>query len=249
MADPIDLYLSPNSRLGIELIDKDNHFRDPDFSYKMLSYRIQNNKVFHFLNDDDEKHEYKGLMSPISEVTVPHCVKTSVGIPKEAKWFGFIHPPTGLATKINWMSYIDDDDGEVQIEEDNFDDNLMNIGGIDNDLRQGKKNEFGNIHEEEKDITVAHISVFGGFVYFNDFMESLSISILTVKQTKILFKLVGPFSTHKCVIESCKVESRLQPIPLAIFHEGGIVANAWVRPEESFQSKCSTDQRPTKYGE
>ena len=60
-------------------------------------------------------------MSPISEVTVPQVVRSLVGISKEARWFAFMHPPVGLAAKLNLSCYVDDD-----YDDDDDDDNNNN---------------------------------------------------------------------------------------------------------------------------
>lgn len=251
MASPIALYVSPNKELKIEL--KKNPFKkdeEPDSSFKPFRYKIANLKYFHLKDEYDEnQQEFIGFMSPLSRVTLPRASREKAGIPGNALWCAYLHPPSGLGKIIDWQKYKDleiDDDGSTEVL--TFWELQMMLGI--NRMMHVKKNERFQVNPSDTRHRRAapHISAFGGYIYFDELMNQLSINVITMKKTRFLIKLAGPFPCSNTTIEACMAVNRIQHLPLEIFQDGGYVASAWTRPLETFQSKYVTESHTTSHG-
>ena len=71
-----------------------------DLSVEGLTYKLTGPaKLTSLLEDATDGEALEGTISPLTTVTVPDAVKSSVSIPLAASWFAFLYPIKGLAPK------------------------------------------------------------------------------------------------------------------------------------------------------
>ncbi len=254
MASPLTLYLYPTFDLVFDLVYDDLYDKDvaPDFSIKPIAYEIKNTEKFHLI-DGVLNRSFSGILSPVAKVTLPRSAKLVAGIPETAMWYSYIHPPDELAENIDWEKCADEQRCNChEATKFSFNDELneaeritSNVGSVSS---QKKESLTTRDVIDESCPPCEHLSIFGGFVYFDESMKMLCINIATSIETKYVLHLAGPFKTPDTVIDGILAMERAKIIPLAMFHEGGFVAIAWVRPNETFQSYPATEMHPTAHG-
>lgn len=133
MASPIELFVVPNIGLHVEFFGDgfQSFFGKISVSKKLspgksnsprgvkeplLEYRVQSTEVPHFIGFAERS--FVGGCAPFSTVTLPSAVRRMAGIPPDACYYTFIHPPPDLARDIDWskfdMASIDKDDVRVK---------------------------------------------------------------------------------------------------------------------------------------
>lgn len=222
MASPITIYTVPNCGLEIEFIGinpKSIHKTNvPAYSgarshKACFKYQIINkSEDIPLFNKKKTLHSFTGFCSPVNRVTLPLAVKRIVGVPKDADFFAAIHPPTGLASEIDWRSF-----------------NKTVSDKIDKTLKL--KNKWA----------IPLISMLGGFVYFDSNFNVISINALSFLKTDYDFLLSGPLKPTDATRKEIQQSKRVQPLVLADFFEIGFSALAWIRPDEKFQHQVMTD--------
>lgn len=174
----------------------------------------------HNVNSDDEDDVYEcdlfeGWLSPTHAITLPDVQKEEAGIPPNAAYYAFMHPPPNLGKSIDFNR-----------PEDNFTDN--------NDI---------DVETNNRKAAMYLAVIFGGFVYFDTQMKVLQVNALSVDKKSALYtghsgtvKLSGPFRTKKTTFDDLREMNRIHVVPLGIFHEAGFGSMAWIRPEEKLHS-------------
>ncbi len=222
MASPITLYVVPNCGLEIEWIGD-----DPKTVHKATSRRSYNARQepayqYRIINKSEDipllkeksisLQSFTGLCSPTHDVTLPSAIKKMAGIPKEASFYASIHAPSGLANEIDWR-YFNMDSYEI-------DENIENT------------NKWG----------IPCISILGGFIYFDKDYNIISINALSLSETAYDLQLSGPFKPSEAACAEILRFNRAHPVASKSFVELGIVATAWIRPNEKFQHQRLIDR-------
>lgn len=259
MASPQQIFLDPTTGLDIEFISE---FRDdgvePDFSSKPIEYRLCNTDKFRLIDNAAKGREYRGVISPISKVTLPKAAKRNAGIDTNAVWYSYIHPPKDLAENIDWEQCAAEQKRheDISMKVITFSDETNELKNFNSPRKQlhsrsSSPRSSSTVKDSDENSALSsyeHLSIFGGFIYFDKSMNILSINIATLFKTDYVLNLAGPFPTPETVFEGCLASNRTQILPLEIFHEGGLVAVAWIRPNETFQSDPATEAHSTAHG-
>lgn len=227
MSSPITLYIVPNTGLKIELNgehverfakksslpsnivtrNSSPRARKSDSHYIIPAEQLEN-----YLREGVSlKAEYKGAYSPLSDVTLPSAIREIAGIPKEACYYTYIHPPNDLARDID----------QVKVSK--------NV--------QTKVNKKGLMEVEMENINrfaSPFIATLGGYVYLDKDLKIVSVNALSLHRTNYDLKLSGPFPTLPQFSKEIIKSHRAKPFVLDCFYEVGYVASAWIRPKEKF---------------
>ncbi len=229
MASPITLYVVPNCGLEIEFIgdnpksvQKEARRRSYNTCSNESSYRyriINKSDDIPLLKDKSlSLRSFTGLCSPTHDVTLPKAIKEMAGIPMEADFYASIHAPSGLANEIDWRYF------------------MMDGHEIDEDI--AKKNKWG----------IPCVSILGGFVYFDKDYNIIAINALSLSETAYDIQLSGPFKPSEAACTDILRFNRAHPVASKTFVELGIVATAWIRPNEKFQHQPLLTDREYKNG-
>jgi hypothetical protein len=76
---------------------------------------------------------------------------------------------------------------------------------------------------DDEALQISMFSMFGGYVYFNEEMEPLSINILTPIKTEYVVELEGPYPTSDVALNTAVDMNRFGLLSTEITHEIGIV--------------------------
>ena len=116
MSSPITLYIVPNTGLEIELEGEyvesfkeekcalSASISSPTARKGVSYYTIHASQLEKYLKKEEGAslpEEYKGAYAPLSEVTLPSAIRKKAGIPSEASYYTYIHPPNDLARDID----------------------------------------------------------------------------------------------------------------------------------------------------
>jgi len=220
------LYVVPDCGLKIEIKDaKRAHLYDHN---KPVQYSISDTRYFAFRDQANYSRSYpfQGVMSPSHELTLPSEVRKLAGIPATAERFAYMHPPTQLASLIDWKKQKNYEVGEGESCADHP------------RSRAGKeKDQTGGTKGASKQTGRAHAILLGAFVYFGKSMEILSVNALSLEPSNYDIKLTGPWAMTPTAINAMQELGRLQKIEIDIFNEGGLIGLCWVSPGELFQSE------------
>jgi len=217
MTTPRSVDIIPNCGLKIQ-VDKSS-FEGIDHTNSSIpwKYDIVTKRANYTINEDVIPQEFfRGYISPTSRITLPLMVKKDAGIPKDATSFAFMYPPEGLAEVFQ-----NADDSEAACHQTfDYDSTFMPPGGI-----------------------LSAITL-GGFVYFDDAFNCISISALSRSRSNLsrdkekpLLRFSGPFLVNKSVCPDMHNMGLTQPLRLDIFREVGFASFAWVRPGEEIRFK------------
>jgi len=131
-------------------------------------------------------------------------------------------------------AYIDD-------EEDGKNSSLRNSSIISKMLRKSRTKSPSS-STAVNPIAIAYLSLMGGFIYFDDNLKILRINAISTSSRhsggggdSSSLELCGPFEPHPIALEELHQQyqrSILSPVP--IFHEAGVRALSWIRPNETF---------------
>lgn len=217
MANPIHLFIVPD--IGLQI--SDTLFRKSQFtcsSPDRIEYVITNMDHFSdILKNDtlipqDSTPEIRGWMSPIADVTLPPEIRKLAGIPERAKRFAFMHPPIGLAQRMNW--------NKVDLESSAKHLNLARGSWPSN-------NRWG----------IAGAALLGAYVYFDDNDFLIAVNAISLIQTPYPLNFAGPFRPTEVAREELKRLERVIPITIGAFHEVSFVSMAFTLPGEKFRSQ------------
>jgi len=109
MENPIDFFVLPDCGFEIEvnfrddggIFDHSTAKMDPTDTDTMRSYTIKNLEDVGGLPDYEHSEMHTtGLMSPMDYVTLPSYQRTKAGIPQDAEFSAFLHPPPSLSDAI-----------------------------------------------------------------------------------------------------------------------------------------------------
>mmetsp|Transcript_742 Transcript_742/g.1282 ORF Transcript_742/g.1282 Transcript_742/m.1282 type:complete len:1166 (-) Transcript_742:127-3624(-) len=235
MASPITLYIAPNTGIEVTIERKSmssstrSSSMFPGDLIKGCPYQLSN--LGQIRTNENGVQDYdisRGYMSPIDNVTLPPYARELSGIKKEATKFAFLHPPKGLANRVDWR-YYSAQRGDVFVDNDSC-----------TSFSNGKEGDDGTevVYEDENCSyawAIPYISVTGAFVYFDDEYNVVSVNVITFQKTKYALNLSGAFKTPQPVVSSITETKRAVVIPLDAFHECSFVAMSWVRPYETFR--------------
>ena len=228
MASPITLHIVPNS--GLEVILDSQYAKTKSESNNIaIKYTIKNKNEMPLL-PDFQHEEFHGFMSPINRVTLPSAVMTISGIPLNANYFSFLHPPLKLATAIDWDYFKESNQNRV-------------VDDLDIEITEDctKLHDVRKFLKAENKWAMPLVSLLGGFAYFNEDFEGnlqlLSVNVISLHKTKFDFRFSGPFEASTKAIDLIARWKRSQPLILDPFHEVGFVASAWIRPGETFHCR------------
>jgi len=234
MASPIELFVVPNIGLQVEFFGEgfQSSFAKIPVRKKpvagksnspgkrgakeQLQYRVQSTDVPHFKGVTERS--FVGGCAPLSAVTLPSAVRRMAGIPSDACYYTFIHPPPDLARDIDWSKF--------------------DMATIDKDDELAIKRYWA----------VPLIAMLGGYVYLDEDMKIVSVNALSLSQTPYDLKLSGPFAACDIPKKDMCAAKRVHPITMEYFHEVGIVASAWIRPGEKFRGHLATEDRHYNHG-
>jgi len=212
MASPIVFYLYPQCGLKIELNDEiqehtdDIHVNDLRIKRK---FSVTNPHELPLVETSSQENmDFGGFLSPTWSLTLPKKLKELAGIPKEARYYAFMHPPTGLANMINWEKYPFTDD--------------LSSDSIDN-KGVASASLLGGYVYFDGDFNVLCVN---------------AISTEQNDNQSSQLKLSGPYEVDTIICDEVEHLKRPQHLTLGIFHEAGFIASAWVRPNETFQAKA-----------
>ena len=227
MASPLSLHIVPNCGLIIETADSVLNRANHDET-EPIKYEIINKGNFNLRHDYEAPQSgdiFSGWLSPASEVSLPPIIKERAGVPLEARHYAFMHPPMGLAAAIDWNNPLNSSD--------NFRDHYFQPGRGE-DLLRLSITKILTVNEK----AMADASYLGGFVYFDKHFNVLCVNAISLQSDGSSFlNLSGPFSTTDAVGPSLRQKNRVHALTLDIFHEGGLSACSWVRPDEIFEDK------------
>lgn len=80
----------------------------------------------------------------------------------------------------------------------------------------------GLLDTEDVRVQIANFAMFGAFVYFDDEMESVGISILSTLKTNFKLPLRGPFPTSEIAMKEVQDRGRFHTESLESHHEMGV---------------------------
>ena len=188
--------IPPHNTGGLE-IEVDLYNNDTNTSIK---YTIKNNHDLSLLDHTKDK-TFSGFLSPINKITLPEAVKKLAGVPTEAKYFSFLHPPKGLAKVIDWTS-------------------------CSPDLRRTRCNKRG---EGPNTWGIPYVAILGAYVYFDSNHNVLRVNAISLfeNDSNCDLRLTGPFYVTDSDAMKVRRSKRAQPLVLDFFHEVGFVASAW----------------------
>ncbi len=110
MSSPVTLHIEPIKDLEI-IADfaqiKDHSKKDIPYRIEYCSskkgFPISKTKERHLYNSENEESCYFGVLSPLSNLTLPSKRKELAGIPKSATKYAYMYPPKDLAKVIKWV--------------------------------------------------------------------------------------------------------------------------------------------------
>lgn len=257
MASPFSIYVSP-SGVKIDQLDVVLQGANNNTSATAKKYRISNSDDFSsmFTDPDGVDNVLEGYTSPTYSVTMPDAAKNKAGIPTEAMYYAYMYPPPGMAPKINWKRY-----NQQQSLDNPFtslihmERSTRSVLSIDSEMNTPVK----NIVEDDEDlfernppttseIDIANISILGGFVYFDKDHNVILVNSFTLKETVFKLKMAGPFEGLEGASSAMFKLNRVHPIMSSTFHESGYIGLAWVRPEELFGLFPATKKHAYHHG-
>ena len=214
MSSPITFYLAPKCELELSVGDEDGGY---EFSDKPTVFRII--KPDNFLHFDESRTnanyikttQFGGLLSPSSLITLPKKIRERAGIPREAKYFAYMHAPRELSYLVDWgkMPRAVDFDGDPQ--------------------------EFVDL-PIYKEMGKWFAMLLGAFVYFDKKMVICSVNALSLTRTPYELKMSGPWSVSPKVVSILDKSGRIESLIPDVFHEAGFSSSAWTHPSEMFSS-------------
>jgi len=186
-------------------------------------YTVTNYDQIYSANRTKVAHQedLEGWLSPTSPLTLPPMIKKQAGIPEDARNYAFMYPPKGLAEILSQR------DRQDSVSDDPDSESLQPIIN-----KQG----------------IESAAILGGFAYFDKNYECICINALSLERSEHTLRFSGPFRVNQSACDELYRLRLPQPLQLDIFHEVGFVSYAWVRPNQSFQSKSVfvTDQHTKK---
>jgi len=75
--------------------------------------------------------------------------------------------------------------------------------------------------DDQFSLQLCMFSIFGAFVYFDERMEIVGVSVLTTTATDYALKLVGPYETSRKVVKEVQNLGRFSAMPLDLYQEQG----------------------------
>ncbi len=168
------------------------------------TYRIKDDSKIAFkLQDEGSRGQdiWKGKMSPVTALTLPPVAKEKAGILRSALKFAALYPPNGLADKLDWAKH----DSDINEKKDDVE-------------RASLKRERG-----ERKWAYPFFSILGGYVYFDQYDNVVSVNSFSMIETKYVIYLTGPFTTDETIVRSLERSGRIETGSIDIFHEVGIL--------------------------
>ena len=191
---------------------------------------------------ESTSQEFRGWISPTSNLTLPKNSKEKAGIPPEAKRYSFMHPPSGLANMLDWDYYRDKLIPLRTSSQARGEDIHSSASSFAHSFGRGGRGGRGGsalrtIDQKPDDSALAYFSMLGGFVYFDIDNKILQINAIALCKKDSVLHLMGPFSVPKSVCRDMHAMKRSQLLPIDIFHEAGFTS-VGKTPDAIFQN-CS----------
>lgn len=235
-SDPLVSYGDPLRDAGIV---------DPNYVRHNWDYFLTKEDQFNLKLGAEFSSVAMGRMSPIYNVTLTPHARQKAGIHKTASRFAYLHPPKGLANKIDWKSYhFSKDDGSFKTMNciyETFEEEY------DPAMPQSKHQTKDKVESDPSALNYSRnawaapfLSIYGAFVYFDDDLRILEVNVITLRETDFHLNLNGPYRTPTSVINEVSELNRMEVYPLDAAHENSYVATAWVCPNETFASGVSS---------
>ena len=227
MSNPITMYLAKDCGLQVEFVRPFPKVGNPNDSPFPREYKLVNKDQFCFRPGlQIAIEDFTGWLSPTNDLTLPKAARKKAGIPQNAKRYSFMHPPSGLADRLDWEYYkkkLVPSDGEEIMGRTSPEVGVSPSSSI---LSSCSTRPL-RVEPEEKcnDFALAYFAMLGGFVYFDDKNEIAVVNALSLVRTSSELNLIGPFSVPKSVCEDMHAMKRSQLLPMDVFHEIGFKAN------------------------
>jgi hypothetical protein len=177
------------------------------------------------------RRDWKGLMSPISEVNLPPKMKERAGIPLEATGFAYIHPPRGLARRQDWDQIMYEMANET---------NFLPVDPSfhDDSTHGGRWSRFfpccpaddtvkePDAYKIPREWSLASFTLYGAFVYFDEHYTVKSVNGISFFKIGNMNKIrmAGPYDTPIEKVKQFIQWERFEISVLEQFHELGFVA-------------------------
>ncbi len=254
MASPLTIYVSPDEELGMEIIDDDDLFRQrllSELDLEPHTYRLKDPYTEFHVIGSNRAREVIGKLSPTNKITVPKATRRKMGIPKKATHYAYAHPPEEFAKDIDWQKYELPANVNNKDTDDIFQDSPVDLNASISGRQLPRQRQ--RKHSEVDDNVVKNargmFPVLGGYVYFDEDGNVLSVNILTFARTiynKIF--LTGPYETPPAVVNEMAASKRIGTIPFKQFHESSYVAMGWILPSERLTSEPLLENREHRHG-
>ncbi len=227
MSNPILCYITPNCGLQIKVEIQQND--DPTDYGGMRYYTITNLSDIQNLPEvaDIQNEKYtKGEISPLNKLSLPPHQRMAAGIPEEAEYYAFAHPPPNL---LDIFGDYKDVMQELSKMNSEFVDDSSNDSSGDN--LSVSQRFFGTRQKSLKKIpppdmtreTTAVFATFGAFFYFSKKKDVVSVNVLSFNKTNFSLRLAGPFDASKQASTEMIGAKRVKENRLPHYNECGII--------------------------
>jgi len=231
MASPIHYYVCPDCGIDIEIANEEEQLKKelkPTDLRTPRKYTISKKSLGEIVLDyDATKPLSKGNLSPLSPITLPKESKDRAGIPHDARYYAYIHPPPDLSDLFDYGDSI-----------------LQKLNGVDM-LKDPEFEKRRLIKEKSKccceettspiptpfptpqeyrHIATSTFAVFGGFAYFDENYELLRVNALSLKTTDFQLYLNGPYQTTDEASKEVVDLDRSNHILIKLVQEAGFVS-------------------------
>mmetsp|Transcript_18684 Transcript_18684/g.27676 ORF Transcript_18684/g.27676 Transcript_18684/m.27676 type:complete len:1350 (+) Transcript_18684:52-4101(+) len=249
MASPFYYYIFPDCGIDVNIVQGDEALekelkptdlrttRKYIISEPVLRHEILDNDSIAKLNQCDGVSE--GNLSPLSPITLPPHSMEKAGIPTDARYYAYIHPPPDLSDLFDYDAILQ---------------KLNRIGILqyppdqDNVSQDPPSTRF-NLLRQYRHLATSNFAVFGGFAYFDGNFQLLRVNALSTQKTEYKLHLSGPYETTDEVSKTMvDMVGRSDPILLKLVQEAGFVSRSFVRPGEMFKGKYVVSKKLSPHG-
>ena len=250
MASPFYYYICPDCGIDVNIVQEDEKLerdlkptdlrtpRKYSISETLLRREILDQKSIIKLDQRDGISE--GNLSPLSAISLPPHSKKRAGIPTDARYYAYIHPPPDLSDLFDYDAILHTlnriDILKYPAEEDVSQRWKMAFSLVSQSSHGDEYEDATNKEEEDqvpstrlnlqqyRHLATSNFAVFGGFAYFNENYELLRVNALSTQKTEHRLHLSGPYETTDEVSKAVVDLGRSNHILLKLVQEAGFVS-------------------------
>jgi len=239
MASPIHYYVCPDCGINIDIANKEEQLKKelkPTDLRTPRKYTICEESLREIVLDYDAatKPLSKGNLSPLSPITLPSYYKDHAGIPHDARYYAYIHPPPDLSDLFDYESILQALNGVDMLKDPEFEKrrlikekskciNMRGHSQIEEAASPPTPTPFPT-PQEYRHIATSTFAVFGGFAYFDENFKLLRVNALSLKRTDFKLFLSGPYQTTDEASKAVVYLDRSNYILIKLVQEAGFVS-------------------------